>query len=291
MNKRKILVIGCHADDEILISALLSRLNSDDSVKQYFALFSNGDSNTSNDRFEELKNSLGCLGINEQNTPISGPFHSENTIRNAVFFEKDVEKAVDKVNLSYGYILDYMKGVYPDTVFVTAFQGGNFTHDLLNMIAFKAAGELRNRRKDIALIEYAQFQMTPGVENFDISRLVVNSILTNGTKEAPYNNKDLGIEDGVLVLDREEYDMKFNRIPYCYESQLGQLEFFRKSIPQSHEGLEIFQRIPDDRDYTQRPHDGILFWEGHMNQKYRLGKEINFQHFANIAAEFLKQKH
>jgi LmbE family N-acetylglucosaminyl deacetylase len=291
--KKRIAVAQAHPDDEILIAGILQRL-----FKAYpdttILTVTDGDRNTAENRIEEYGRGLRFLGYNGSLDKLC--LCSETSILNLIsteqgtniyVSEKNIQKAArllkNKVISPLENILEENKVEY---VFTDDYSGGHSIHDLTQMcvaLAVKGINKGKNDKDKVEIFEFPQYWLkgsdeacmdyneiksyinkaVKGGSGYELKKsgLVyeVNSFVTRKGYKGFFDS-NLGMFKGAVDLGFNELRKKVQLKQY-HRSQgesLGRLMKFAKI---RNVAVERVRLVPEDRDYSKRPHEGPLLYE------------------------------
>lgn len=240
---RTCLFLFAHPDDDVFIAGTM-RL-----------MIENGD-----DVYAAWATSGGLLG---------GQHHREQELAAAM---KILELPESRINLlrfpdlgllanldtASDRVADLLKEISPDTLFVTAFEGGHPDHDSLNFIAYEA------RRRSGHRPELFEFPLYNGSGPFVHWRWRINSFPPGGAEP-----RFTVLNDDAIT--RKHKMMKAYRSQWLYMGP-GRLASSESRLKNRGEPYRL---CPPDRDHTIPPHPGKLNYERWFNAFMR----IKFQDF------------
>jgi|SRR3989344_246658 len=293
--KKTILVVMPHDDDIISLYTLIKR-----NLKKYnweICILSNGDTNSQSDiRKKELSDALDYLEILNKNRHFFASRNEKEIFSENKIYDSNSDEIVeilcDVIIQIYEKFIEN-KNENIQNIITTAYQGGNYTHDLINFAMYKFREIVKDiNGKIIKIMETPQYELREIIhEKRQIPYVdsVANSFHLTGKPDPAQTRFDdygLEIKDGMLRLSQEEYVQKVAFLQ-LFESQYKNMilpmmkntERFDKELTR----IERFRLAPETRDYTIPPHEGVLGYTLHQLNK---GRHMDHEDFRRIVEKF-----
>lgn len=155
------------------------------------------------------------------------------------FLPQDL-RSVESVEATIQALTGWLKRNPGEEIYVVAFEGGHFQHDLTHYAAIQAARRAgcRARVFEFPLYNLARWRV-------NLFRLIPGTEPVAG-----------------LSLDPERLQL-IRRLRHHYPSQRHVTEGFRWIMPRARQRQPRWRAVPPDRDYTLRPHRGLMWHDAH----------------------------
>lgn len=284
MGKEKNMFILAHPDDETIVAGLSKRIN--DSKKETTSTWiwtTNSSSNTPDKREEESIKAMSVLGIRRDKLV----FLRNSDVHIRTYIKDDNDKyAADFFGSIKNCFVDIIDIMRPEKVYVGAYEGGNITHDIVNLLVKNAVDELN---LGIKLIEFPQYHLELPYYKTELCGTEVPiphvGRFYHSKKDQGQNGLDdkaIGMKDGKIILTPKELELKLE-LAECYPSQKQQIKLMVKKYTPEKAKAEVYREVPKDRDYMKKPNgDNIpLFYEVYTEAKYEKNG-ITFDDFLRI---------
>jgi LmbE family N-acetylglucosaminyl deacetylase len=229
-----VIFLLAHHDDELFIATLLKRLSA--RHKEIACAWLTRGGLKGREREAESIRAMELLGIDSSRL---------------YFFRLPDRSAFDYIEEVSLRLKRLLARLHIASVFVPAFEGGHPDHDAAQLAAALALAQMD---REISLYEF------PLYNRYKTRLLRVGEFIPDNA--APIRWTPMKLEDRLLK----------RKLAYIYTSQrLISLPLLGlKGGPMMlHVNGEPFRRVPDDRDYSRRPHSGRLAYEYYTLSRFR----------------------
>ncbi len=247
----KDLYVFAHPDDEIMVAGHIQR-----KMKNFYGVWLTNGSLVGNGTIREGESmeAMKHLGVSRNRLYFVGV--GEREIVNPDILRK-TRRELRK-------IIDSLK---PDTIYVDAYEGGQFIHDLAN---FLARSSFDGKVYEFPLYSYVALEKPASIHIRNLNLVYPLYFFTKKVTVGKIEKSDY-----ILHLSKEELNKK-REIKQIYRSQKSLQFGFNLFCPDYIASKEMIRKVEVKRDYSIKPREFLLYEVGPYKDFPVKGEKFNY---------------